>query len=154
VVDLTTKASLAALAAPALIAIIVPVLIAFLLKVEALGGFLAGTILTGQLLAVFMSNTGGAWDNAKKTIEAGLYGGKGSDAHKATVVGDTVGDPLKDTSGPAINPLIKVMNLVAILIAPVVVATPKLSYIHWIFIVVAAGILVISVAKAQKTVNY
>jgi len=130
VVDLTTKAALSALAAPALVAIIVPVLIGFLLKAEALGGFLAGTILTGQLLGVFMANAGGAWDNAKKMIEEGLYGGKGSEAHKATVVGDTVGDPLKDTAGPAINPLLKVMNLVAILIAPMIVATETLTTIH------------------------
>jgi K(+)-stimulated pyrophosphate-energized sodium pump len=85
----------------------------------ALGAYLAGAILVGQLLAVFMSNAGGAWDNAKKKIEDGLYGGKGSEAHKAGVVGDTVGDPFKDTAGPALNPLIKVMNLVAILLAPV-----------------------------------
>lgn len=154
VVDLTTKASLAALASPALIAIIVPILVGFLLGVESLGGFLAGTILTGQLLAVFMSNTGGAWDNAKKMIEAGLYGGKGSEPHKATVVGDTVGDPLKDTSGPAINPLIKVMNLVAILIAPVIIGINQMSIVHWVFIVVAFAVLVFSVKKAQKTVNY
>lgn len=152
VVDLTTKAALSALATPALVAIIVPILIGFLLKAEALGGFLAGTILTGQLLAVFMSNTGGAWDNAKKTIEEGLYGGKGSDAHKATVVGDTVGDPLKDTSGPAINPLIKVMNLVAILVAPVVISTETLGVVHWIGIITAFGILVFFVGRSQKSV--
>jgi K(+)-stimulated pyrophosphate-energized sodium pump len=150
VVDLTTKAALSALSTPALVAIIVPILIGFLLGVESLGGFLAGTILTGQLLGVFMANTGGAWDNAKKMIEEGLYGGKGSEAHKATVVGDTVGDPLKDTAGPAINPLIKVMNLVAILIAPMVVATKTLSSIHWIAIFTASAVLIYSLYTSQK----
>jgi K(+)-stimulated pyrophosphate-energized sodium pump len=103
------------------IAVVVPIVVGFLLNIEALGGFLAGTILSGQLLAVFMSNAGGAWDNAKKYIEEGHYGGKGSEPHKAGVVGDTVGDPLKDTSGPALNPLLKVINLISLLIAPIVV---------------------------------
>lgn len=105
----------------ALIAVTSPLLIGMLLKVEALGGFLAGVILSGQLLAVFMATAGGAWDNAKKTIEDGLYGGKGSEAHKASVVGDTVGDPLKDTAGPALNPMIKVINLVSLLAAPILI---------------------------------
>lgn len=152
VVDLTTKAALSALASPALVAIIVPLLVGFLLKAEALGGYLAGTILTGQLLAVFMSNTGGAWDNAKKMIEEGAMGGKGSDAHKATVVGDTVGDPLKDTAGPAINPLIKVMNLVALLVAPLIVASQVLTPIHWVGIVIGFGILVYALIRSQKAV--
>ncbi len=151
VVDLTTKAALSALTAPALVAIIVPILVGFILKAEALGGFLAGTILTGQLLAVFMANTGGAWDNAKKMVEEGLFGGKGSPAHQATVIGDTVGDPLKDTSGPAINPLIKVMNLIAILIAPLIIATKTLSVWHWLAIIVAFVILVISIKRSQTT---
>jgi K(+)-stimulated pyrophosphate-energized sodium pump len=150
VVDLTTKSSLSALASPALVAIIVPVLIGYLLGVEALGGFLAGTILVGQLLAVFMANTGGAWDNAKKMIEEGLYGGKGSEAHKAAIVGDTVGDPLKDTAGPAINPLIKVMNLVALLAAPMIVATVVLTPTHWVAIGIAFAILSYSLWKSSK----
>ncbi len=120
VVDITTKSALSALATPAIVAITTPILVGILLKAEGLGAFLAGTILTGQLLAVFMANAGGAWDNAKKMIEDGLYGGKGSDTHKAAVVGDTVGDPLKDTAGPAMNPLIKVINLVALLFAPII----------------------------------
>lgn len=151
VVDLTTKSALSALAAPALVAIIVPLLVGFLLKAEALGGFLAGTILTGQLLAVFMANTGGAWDNAKKMIEDGAYGGKKSDSHKATVVGDTVGDPLKDTSGPAINPLIKVMNLVALLVAPIIVKTSQLSSVHILLLFASTLILGYSVWTSQKS---
>jgi K(+)-stimulated pyrophosphate-energized sodium pump len=151
VVDLTTKSALSALAAPALVAIIVPLLVGFLLKAEALGGFLAGTILTGQLLAVLMANTGGAWDNAKKMIENGLYGGKGTEAHKATVVGDTVGDPLKDTAGPAINPLLKVMNLVALLAVPIMVATQTLTLTHWILIAAGSLILIYSLFSSLKT---
>ena len=98
-----------------MLAILAPAFVGFLLGPYALGGFLAGMILVGQLLAVFMANAGGAWDNAKKMIEDGMYGGKGSEAHKASVTGDTVGDPLKDTAGPAINPLVKVMNMVSLL---------------------------------------
>ena len=118
-VDICTVAAQRELISLALIAILSPILIGTLLNVEALGGFLAGVILSGQLLAVFMASTGGAWDNAKKTIEDGLYGGKGSAAHKASIVGDTVGDPLKDTAGPALNPMIKVINLVSLLAAPI-----------------------------------
>ena len=122
VVDICTKTSLRELMTPGLLAVLAPVIAGFLLKAEALGAFLAGSILTGQLLAVMLSNAGGAWDNAKKYIEDGNFGGKGSDSHKAAVIGDTVGDPFKDTAGPALNPLIKVMNLVAVLIAPIVVS--------------------------------
>lgn len=142
VIDICTKASIRELLTPALIAILVPITLGFLLKEEALGAFLAGTILTGQLLAVFMANSGGAWDNAKKMIEEGLYGGKGSDAHKASVVGDTVGDPLKDTAGPAMNPLIKVMNLIALLIAPLVVKYKTLTPSLWLLVI--GGLLITS----------
>jgi len=115
VVDICTKTAQHELVGPGILAIACPLIVGFLLGPYALGGFLAGMILVGQLLAVFMANAGGAWDNAKKMIEDGLYGGKGSEAHKAAVTGDTVGDPLKDTAGPAINPLIKVMNMVSLL---------------------------------------
>jgi K(+)-stimulated pyrophosphate-energized sodium pump len=121
VVDICTKTSLRELMTPGLLAVLAPIIVGFFLEAEALGAFLAGAILTGQLLAVMLSNAGGAWDNAKKWVEEGHYGGKGSESHKATVIGDTVGDPFKDTAGPALNPLIKVMNLVALLIAPLVV---------------------------------
>ncbi|MDR7417203.1 MAG: sodium-translocating pyrophosphatase [Armatimonadota bacterium] len=120
-VDIVTAAAQRELLPSALVAISAPVLVGFGLGAGALGGYLAGAILTAQLLAVFMANTGGAWDNAKKKIEDGYLGGKGTEYHKAAVVGDTVGDPLKDTAGPALNPIIKVMNLVAILIAPLVI---------------------------------
>jgi K(+)-stimulated pyrophosphate-energized sodium pump len=120
-VRISTTAAQRELITLGIIAVCTPIVIGFLLDVEALGAFLAGTILSGQLLAVFMCNAGGAWDNAKKYIEEGNFGGKRTEAHKASVVGDTVGDPLKDTSGPAMNPLLKVINLVALIIAPIVV---------------------------------
>ena len=120
-VDICTVSAQKELIGLALIAVVSPLLIGMLLGVEALGGFLVGVILVGQMLAVFMATAGGAWDNAKKTIEDGLYGGKGSEAHKASVVGDTVGDPLKDTAGPALNPMIKVINLVSLLAAPLLI---------------------------------
>ncbi len=125
VVDICTKDALRELATPGLLAVLTPIAIGFTLGVGALGSFLAGAIGTGTLMAVFLANSGGAWDNAKKLVEDGHHGGKGSEAHAATVIGDTVGDPFKDTAGPAINPLLKVMNLVALLIAPAVV---KFSY--------------------------
>src|SRR5690242_5881454 len=122
VIDICTTASLRELATPALLAVLTPVIIGFGINYFALGAFLAAVILTGQLMANFLSNSGGAWDNAKKYIEDGHYGGKGSDAHKAAVIGDTIGDPFKDTAGPALNPLIKVMNLVSLLVLPAVIS--------------------------------
>ncbi|HZD02276.1 MAG TPA: sodium-translocating pyrophosphatase [Actinomycetes bacterium] len=122
VVDICTRDSLRELLTPGLLAVLTPIATGFIFKQEALGAYLAGAILTGQLLAVMLSNSGGAWDNAKKYVEDGHHGGKNSEPHKATVIGDTVGDPFKDTAGPALNPLIKVMNLVSVLIAPTVVS--------------------------------
>ena len=121
VVDICTRDSLRELATPGLLAVLAPISVGFGLGVGALGAYLAGAIGTGTLMAVFLANSGGAWDNAKKMVEDGAYGGKGSPAHAATVIGDTVGDPFKDTAGPAINPLIKVMNLVGLLVTPAIV---------------------------------
>ncbi|GAB2740332.1 sodium-translocating pyrophosphatase [Nocardioides pakistanensis] len=122
VVDICTRDSLRELATPGLLAILAPVAVGFGLGAAPLGAYLAGAIGMGTLMAVFLANSGGAWDNAKKLVEDGYHGGKGSPAHEATVIGDTVGDPFKDTAGPAINPLLKVMNLVALLVAPAVVS--------------------------------
>jgi K(+)-stimulated pyrophosphate-energized sodium pump len=122
VVDICTKDSLRELATPGLLAVMAPVAVGFGLGFGPLAAYLVGAIATGTLMAVFLANSGGAWDNAKKMVEDGAFGGKGSEAHAATVIGDTVGDPFKDTAGPAINPLIKVMNLVALIIAPAVVS--------------------------------
>jgi K(+)-stimulated pyrophosphate-energized sodium pump len=121
VIDICTAASLRELATPALLAVLTPVVIGFGIDWKALGAFSAAVILVGQLMANYLSNSGGAWDNAKKYIEDGHHGGKGSDAHKAAVIGDTVGDPFKDTAGPALNPLIKVMNLVSLLVLPAII---------------------------------
>ncbi|HYQ61880.1 sodium-translocating pyrophosphatase [Actinophytocola sp.] len=121
VVDMVTRDSLRELTTPGLLAVLAPIAVGFGLGTGPLAGYLAGAIATGTLMAVFLANSGGAWDNAKKLVEDGHHGGKGSEAHAATVIGDTVGDPFKDTAGPAINPLIKVMNLVSLLIAPAIV---------------------------------
>ena len=120
-VDISTGAALKEMIAPGLIAIVVPILVGIVLGVEALGGMLAGALSAGVLLAIMMANAGGAWDNAKKYVEEGNYGGKGSETHKATVVGDTVGDPFKDTSGPSINILIKLMTIISLVFAPLFV---------------------------------
>ncbi len=147
VVDICTRDSLRELATPGLLAALTPVVVGFGLGIGALAGFLAGAIGTGCLMAVFLANSGGSWDNAKKIVEDGHYGGKGSDAHAATVIGDTVGDPFKDTAGPAINPLIKVMNLVSVLIAPaIVVLTVGISSNPLVRYGIAAVALIIIVA--------
>jgi K(+)-stimulated pyrophosphate-energized sodium pump len=153
VVDICTRTSLRELTTPGLLAVLSPVIAGFFLGAEALGAFLAGAILTGQLLAVMLSNSGGAWDNAKKYIEEGHYGGKGSEAHTAAVIGDTVGDPFKDTAGPALNPLIKVMNLVALLIAPIVVTHADDTAIRVAVVAVAAVVLasMIWVSKSRRS---
>ena len=122
VVDICTRDSLRELATPGLLAIFAPIAVGFGLGIGPLAGYLGGAIACGTLMAIFLANSGGAWDNAKKLVEDGNHGGKGSPAHEATIIGDTVGDPFKDTAGPAINPLIKVMNLVSVLVAPAVVA--------------------------------
>ncbi|MDX6279812.1 MAG: K(+)-stimulated pyrophosphate-energized sodium pump [Kribbellaceae bacterium] len=127
VVDICTRDSLRELATPGLLAIAAPIAVGFGLGASALAGYLAGAIASGTLMAVFLANSGGAWDNAKKLVEDGNHGGKGSPAHEATIIGDTVGDPFKDTAGPAINPLIKVMNLVSVLIAPAVVGMSSIG---------------------------
>ena len=153
VVDICTKTSLRELMTPGLLAVLSPIIAGFALGAEALGAFLAGSILTGQLLAVMLSNSGGAWDNAKKFIEEGHYGGKGSESHKAAVIGDTVGDPFKDTAGPALNPLIKVMNLVALLFAPVIVEQADNEVVRVVVVVVAVAVVAgaIWVSKSRKS---
>jgi K(+)-stimulated pyrophosphate-energized sodium pump len=118
-VGISTTAALKEMLVPGIMAVVVPLLVGIFLGPKALGGMLAGSLVTGVLLAIFMSNSGGAWDNAKKYIEEGNHGGKGSEAHKAAVVGDTVGDPFKDTSGPSINILIKLMTVISLVFAPI-----------------------------------
>ncbi|GAA3218479.1 sodium-translocating pyrophosphatase [Pseudonocardia petroleophila] len=157
VVDICTRDSLRELATPGLLAIFAPIAVGFGLGVGPLAGYLAGAIATGTLMAVFLANSGGAWDNAKKLVEDGAHGGKGSPAHEATIIGDTVGDPFKDTAGPSINPLLKVMNLVAVLIAPAVVAlsfgTTANPVISIVIALVAVAIIIgaIVVAKRRST---
>jgi K(+)-stimulated pyrophosphate-energized sodium pump len=150
VIDICTQASLRELATPALLAVLTPAIIGFGISYLALGAFLAAVILTGQLMANFLSNSGGAWDNAKKYIEDGHEGGKGSEAHKAAVIGDTVGDPFKDTAGPALNPLIKVMNLVSLLILPAVIKLRHNDGARFSIAGVALIVLIIAIAFSKR----
>jgi K(+)-stimulated pyrophosphate-energized sodium pump len=154
VVDICTRDSLRELATPGLLAVMTPIAVGFGLGVGALGSYLAGAIGTGTLMAVFLSNSGGAWDNAKKLVEDGHHGGKGSLAHEATIIGDTVGDPFKDTAGPAINPLLKVMNLVALLIAPAVVSmylgTDENALLRYSIAVAAIAVIVVAVVFSKR----
>jgi K(+)-stimulated pyrophosphate-energized sodium pump len=157
-VSISTTAAQKELVGLALLGILTPILVGLTLQVEALGGFLAGIIVSGQLLAVFLNNSGGAWDNAKKLIEdeprnSARNTGKGSERHKASVVGDTVGDPFKDTAGPALNPMIKVVNLVSVIIAPIIV-----QYSHaqgwtlaaiWLVALLIAGVLAWAIIRSK-----
>ena len=147
VIDICTRASLRELATPALLAVLTPVIIGFGIGYLALGAFLAAAIVTGQLMANFLSNAGGAWDNAKKYIEDGNEGGKGSETHKAAVIGDTVGDPFKDTAGPALNPLIKVMNLVSLLVLPAII---ELQHNNVRYVVAGAALVVVVAALVMS----
>jgi K(+)-stimulated pyrophosphate-energized sodium pump len=155
-VNISTEAAQKELIPLALLGVLTPILLGLLLGVNALGGFLAGIILSGQLLAVFMNNAGGAWDNAKKLIEDEPKNpkknlGKGSERHKAGVVGDTVGDPMKDTAGPALNPMIKVVNLVSVIIAPVVVQITSLGVTEIAVAAVLVGLLGWSIRTSKRT---
>jgi K(+)-stimulated pyrophosphate-energized sodium pump len=153
VIDICTEASLRELATPALLAVLTPIIVGFGIGWQALGGFLAAGILTGQLMANYLSNAGGAWDNAKKYIEDGHHGGKGSDPYKAAVVADTVGDPFKDTAGPALNPLIKVMNLVSLLMLPAIITSQDDDAKRLIIAGIATAILAGSVYRSSRQSN-
>jgi K(+)-stimulated pyrophosphate-energized sodium pump len=154
-VAISTGAAQKELRPLALLGVVTPILVGLVLKAEALGGFLAGIILSGQLLAVFMNNAGGAWDNAKKTIEdepanPAANTGKGSERHMAGVVGDTVGDPMKDTAGPALNPMIKVVNLVSVIIAPIVVQYEQLGLAGWLIVLGLVALLVWAIWQSKR----
>ena len=150
VIDICTEASLRELATPALLAVLTPVIVGFGIGWQALGGFLAAVILTGQLLANYLSNAGGAWDNAKKYIEDGHHGGKGSEQYKAAVIADTVGDPFKDTAGPALNPLIKVMNLVSLLMLPAIISSQDNTTQRLLIAAAASAVLIASVVRSSR----
>ena len=154
-IEVSTAAAQKELIPLALIGVLSPIIVGLVFQVEALGGFLVGIILSGQLLAVFLNNSGGAWDNAKKLIEDEPSDpeknlGKGSERHKAGVVGDTVGDPFKDTAGPALNPMIKVVNLVALIVAPIVVAYKNLGYTGWLVVILAVAALIWAIYQSKK----
>ena len=153
VIDICTAASLRELTTPALLAVLTPVIVGFGIDWKALGAFLAAVILVGQLMANYLSNAGGAWDNAKKYIEDGHHGGKGSDAHKAAVIGDTVGDPFKDTAGPALNPLIKVMNLVSLLVLPAIISLQDNDGARYTVAAAALVVLVASIVYSSRKSN-
>ncbi|WP_370969250.1 sodium-translocating pyrophosphatase [Amycolatopsis sp. cg9] len=154
VVDIVTRDSLRELTTPGLLAVMAPIAVGFGLGTSALAGYLAGAIACGTLMAIFLANSGGAWDNAKKLVEDGNHGGKGSDAHEATIIGDTVGDPFKDTAGPAINPLIKVMNLVSVLIAPAIVqltfGDSANTAVRIIISLVAVAVIVVAIVVSKR----
>ena len=158
VVAISTGSAQKELIPMAAIAVLMPIIVGLILQVEALGGFLAGVILSGQLLAVFMANTGGAWDNAKKSVEDQprdlvANTGKGSECHKAAVVGDTVGDPLKDTAGPALNPMIKVVNLISLIAAPVIVKYQELGVVGWVVVAVLLAGVIWAISVSKKPVR-
>jgi K(+)-stimulated pyrophosphate-energized sodium pump len=155
VVGISTASAQKELVPLATISIVLPILVGLVMGVEALGGFLGGVILSGQLLAVFMSNTGGAWDNAKKAVEdeprdLEANTGKGSERHKSAVVGDTIGDPLKDTAGPALNPMIKVVNLVSLLGAPVLVKYQSSSWVIWVIAILLLAAIIWAIRRSKK----
>ena len=150
VIDICTAASLRELATPALLAVLTPVIVGFGIGWQALGGFLAAVILTGQLMANYLSNAGGSWDNSKKYIEDGHHGGKGSDPYRAAVIADTVGDPFKDTAGPALNPLIKVMNLVSLLVLPAIISNQDKDGTRLVIAALATVVLAASVIRSSR----
>jgi K(+)-stimulated pyrophosphate-energized sodium pump len=152
VVSITTSAAQKELVSLVILSVATPILVGLIFQVEALGAFLAGVILSGQMLAVFMAIAGGAMDNAKKYIEDGHLGGKGSDAHKAGVVGDTVGDPLKDTAGPALNPMIKVVNLISLIAAPLIVQAEGKTVPVIVAVVILGALSVWAFRQSKKEV--